>query len=52
MNQQELKEAACNYAYQLIKTLDRIQDVDFVDDILCAVSGNDEIALIEMMYET
>ena len=51
MNQQELKDVACNAAYQLIKALGQIKDEDFVDSVLCAVSSNDEISLVELMYD-
>lgn len=51
MTQKELKEVACNAAYQLISALDQIRDDDFVDNVLCAVSSNDQIALAELLYD-
>lgn len=51
MDERELKEVACNAAYQLIKALDKIQDEDFVEDVISAVTNNDEILLVELMYD-
>ena len=51
MSQKELKEVAYDTAYQLISALDKIQDEDFVDNVLCAVLSNDQISLVEMMYD-
>lgn len=51
MSQQELKQIACTAAYQLMSALCQIQDGDFVDGVLSAVSSNDEIMLISLMYE-
>lgn len=47
----ELKKSICDKAYDLIFLLDRVDDEDFVDNILGCISCNDTLTLEEMREE-
>lgn len=49
MEQKEIKIAALDLAYTLMKSLEKIDDGDFVDAVLASVASNDEIMLAELM---
>ena len=49
MEQKELKLEACKNAYNLISTLDMLDDDEFVDDVLNAVMSNDPFSILEMI---
>lgn len=47
----ELKKSICDKAYDLIFLLDRVEDEEFVDNIINCISCNDTLTLEEIREE-